>query len=289
MKSKKPKEKEAQSFRIAIYLLVFFLALFLFSNLISHIFGAGSGIEKCKGIIFQSFREDCFQKLALQTNNISICNFTINKGNCLTSIAIAQRNISICNEVGIECVNSVVNLVGESECLKLAGNLRDYCLLEKASNATNESICSLVENSSLKDLCKITVLQKKIATSKNFSICENLPGIQKLVCLESIAEKLNTSIPEQYLSLFNYSQFYLNLSVSDLTDLTKIIESLSVISQAISTKNLSICSTLPTNQSISCYLLFALNTTNISICNYLPSDKADACKKLVSFYISKKI
>jgi hypothetical protein len=289
MKNKKSEEKEAERFRIAIYLLVFFLALFLFSRLISYLLGGGSGIEKCKGIIFQSFREDCFQKLALETKNISICNFTINRDNCLTSIAIAQRNISICNIVGVKCVNSVANLVPQSECLKLVGGLKDYCLLEKALNSTNESICNLIENLSTRELCKKTILQKQIATSKNFSICENLSNTEKLLCLETVARNLNTSIPKQYLRWFNYSQSYSNTSVSNMTNLVKIIGNLSLIYRAISTKNLSICSTLPLNQSVSCYLLFALNTTNISVCNYLPPDKVDSCKQLVNFYISRTV
>jgi hypothetical protein len=290
MKNKKSKKEEieAERFRIVIYLLAFFLILFLFSKLIFHFFEGGTGIEKCKGIIFQSFREDCFQKLAQQTKNISICNFTINKENCLISIAISQKNISICNFVGIRCVNSLINLISQDECLKLSGNLKDYCLIGKAYNATNNSICNLIENSTAKKLCQGIILQKQIMASKNFSICENLSDIEKLVCLQIVAKNLNTSIPTNY--LVNYSSFYLNASVfnvSNISGLTAAIGNLSIIGKALHTKNLSLCSTLQRNQSILCYLLFALNTTNIDICNYLPPDEVNACKQLVSFYISR--
>jgi hypothetical protein len=290
MKSKKAEEKEAERFKRAVYLLAIFILLLLFSRLALYFFGKGSGIEKCKGIVFQSFRDDCFQKLATQTGNISICNFTTNKDNCLTSIAISQRNISICNVVGIGCVTSLVSLVSQNECLKLIGNLKDYCLLEKALDTTNNSICNLIQNITTKEFCKKTILQKQIATSKNFSICENLSGYEKLICLQTIAKNLNTSIPQEYLPSFNYSKsYYSNLSSLNITNLLALVGNLSLVSQAISSKNVSICSTLPINQSSFCYLAFALNTTNVSVCNYLPQDKVNTCKQIVSFYISKRV
>jgi hypothetical protein len=291
MKNKKSKEEvEAERFRKAIYLLAIFILIFVFSSMVSRFFSGGSGIEKCKGIILQNFREECFQKIAAETGNISICNFTLNKDECLIHIAISQRNISICNLVGIECVNLIVNLINESECIKLNPTLRDYCLLEKAINSTNGLICNQIANSTLQELCKKTIFQKQLSTSKNFSICKNLSGFEKLICLETVAKNLNIStLPPEYVSGFNYSLPSLNLSKSELTNLTQTLENLSPIFTAISTKNLSICATLPTNQSFLCYLLYALNSTNVSVCNYLPPDLANNCKQMVAFYITRRV
>jgi hypothetical protein len=289
MKNKKNKEKEAERVRVATYLIVFFLILFLFSRLISYFFSNGNEIERCKMIIFQDFREDCFQKIALQTKNISACNFTVNRDKCLTSIAIAQKNISICNLVGVGCVKSVVSLVSLNECLQLSSNLKDYCIFEKTLNSSNDSTCDLIINSSMKKLCKEIILQNQIINSKNFSLCKNLSGLERIVCLETVAKNLNVSLPVNYSTKLNYSNIYWNFSESDINNMAAIIKNFSIIGEAISTKNLSLCSTLPTNQSISCYLLFALNTTNISVCNYLPAGEVEDCKQLVMFYISKAV
>jgi hypothetical protein len=289
MKDKKSKEEvEAEKFRKAIYLLAIFILLFVFSSIISHFFGKGSGIEKCKAIILQNFREDCFQKVAAETGNISICNLTLNKYECLTRIAILQRNISICNVVGKDCVALVVNLVNESECIKLNPDLKDYCLFKKAMNSTNGSLCNQITNFTLQELCKKTIFQSQLSTSKNFSICENLSGFGKLICLEIVARNLNLStIPSEYVSGFNYSLPSLNISESELNKLTENLKNLSLIYTAISTKNLSICANLPRNQSFACYFLYAFNSTNISVCNYLPQELANTCKQMVTFYITR--
>ncbi|MGC9132332.1 MAG: hypothetical protein ACP5HJ_01635 [Candidatus Micrarchaeia archaeon] len=282
-KKEEEKEKEFKRLRFAIYLIIFFVVLILFSNLFLRIFES-KGIEKCKGIIIQTFREDCFQDLAFKTKNVSICNFTENKEKCIINIAIAQRNISLCNSVGKTCIDDIINLINPKECLKLNSTLKDYCLVKKAINENNESLCNMVENFSFREFCKTTLMFKTINYAKNFSICENLSNFSKLICLYTVARNLNTSLPQNYsFSQLNYSTFLQNIS-----NLVPVLQNLSAISEAIKNKNLSFCSTLTRNQSTLCYILFAINSTNVSICNYLPQEQISACKQLVYYSISKK-
>jgi hypothetical protein len=282
-KKEEEKEKEFKKLKFAIYLVVFFIILILFSNLFLHIFKS-EGIKKCKGIIISTFREDCFQNLAFETKNVSICNFTENKEKCIINIAIAQRNISLCNSIGKTCIDNLISLINSKECLKLNSTLKDYCLVKKAINENNESLCNIVENFSFRDFCKTTLMFKTVNYGKNFSICENLSNFSKLICLYTVARNLNTSLPQNYsLTQLNYSFFLQNL-----TNWIPIFQNLSAISEAVKNKNLSFCSTLTRNQSSLCYVLFAINSTNESICNYLPQEQVLTCKQLVYYSILKK-
>ena len=130
--------------------------------------GEKKSIAECDRISDPCDRADCVGKIAVATNDMSLCNTfsSVQKEycpyyECVDYVAGETKDVSLCadvsvNQVGEWCIGTVA---GETEDVSLcepisATNEKDHCFKEVAESTKDSSLCSKIHFDYWKDKCK---------------------------------------------------------------------------------------------------------------------------------------
>ncbi|MGC8662388.1 MAG: hypothetical protein ACP5RT_01220 [Candidatus Micrarchaeia archaeon] len=197
--------------------------------------------------------QSCFFSAALTSNNKSLCNFVgANSSLCFSSLsfsnAIKYENLSSCNNVSQSTNTSFI-----------------YSLLSFSKNELNLTLSSFASSFisygykiNAKDLCVIDVASEL----RNTSICSKLDSFMaNQLCLRVV------SPPSAISNYINYTA--LLDSCANSGAFANICRESILISEAVATKNISICKSMNQSSSWNCFSSLAHATGNTSYCGYI--------------------
>ncbi|MDE1851380.1 MAG: hypothetical protein KGH69_01670 [Candidatus Micrarchaeota archaeon] len=228
----------------------------------------------------------CFESLAIATGNYTLCSYAPQavKDSCLMTMSAASNSSAICDGIS--------DPLGRSECsssiyLSLAvksGNV-SYCssVMQRSNYSVTNRIVSDAAAShganltlapilnyyefgnvtiGARDFCIASVAYQ----SKNLSYCSGAGnGTAVGICASLVNDTLRSS--SQAYGTINYTQLIYSCynSTGDYQSCNSTYMSL----KAISTGNATICATLPTNYSYSCYSSLAQELNDSVYCSYI--------------------
>ncbi len=240
----------------------------------------------------ESVAATCVDKIAGTTDAYSACDNLQNgyKDACVMQIAISQSNATPCNSLSSLNNRTICNSVINFGYGLKKGNPA-YCGNVTKSYETN-IVSAIVSQVDLLNYTKAyeslnyPVLMSEFLNSPSYSardLCYMAIGVQygnrtscneisnstmSQDCVFELSQQNATANTTQSAS-FNYSELYglctaggTQLGSSSCNDTLKIAE-------AVSTKNVSICASLPENFSYNCYAALASNYYNESYCSYI--------------------
>jgi len=205
----------------------------------------------CNLLSGQNF-QNCIFDAALSSGNTSLCSFAgANESTCISSISLSDalkyKNIFLCKYVSPSANASTVHSILSNSRVKINETLVGYSF----------SLISYGYNVSARDICIINVAEelgnKSYCTLLNSSIAEQL-------CYQSVAPS-PVSKQVNYTALLN--------SCSNAGSFAGICRASILVSEAISTKNASLCNELNQTLSWDCFTTLARTYDNVSYCGYI--------------------
>ncbi|HVA82631.1 MAG TPA: hypothetical protein VNF06_00510 [Candidatus Aquilonibacter sp.] len=231
---------------------------------------------------------ECISLIALQRQSTSECNSAPQpyRDLCISSVATSDLHIaSYCNTIRnstirAECVSNIS--------LNSAALTLNSSLCANVSNSTNKTLISTVsvQNQALFSKVNSTAALSSLASSPFLAINYTLRDM----CYLFVATKTNNS--KLCLSAGSYAQSLCNYSLSGATqtpqNYTQLLAACSQsaqyksectyyvqLSQALSTKNVSICASFPAPNSWECYSALAQTYSNSTYCGYITNSTAN--------------
>lgn len=224
----------------------------------------------------QPVMDSCLMRLAETSNSSGICDGIsdqLNRSECVSSIylsrAVGSGNVSYCSSVMQQSNYSVTTrIISDSEALSGAnltlssiidyyeyGNItigaRDFCIASVAYQRGNMSYCSAIGSPAAMGICE-SLVNSSIRASQNYS------GINYTALIYSCY-----NVTGDYQSC---NSTYMSL-------------------KAIKTANASICATLPSNYSTSCYSALAQELNDSKYCTYIKNGtESSACYTDLQYY-----
>ncbi len=205
----------------------------------------------CNLLSGQNF-QNCFFDAALSSGNISLCSFAgANESLCISSVSLSNalkyKNIFLCKYVSPSANASTVHSILSNSRTKINETLMGYGF----------SLLSYGYNISARDLCIINVADEL----ENKSYCASLnSSIAGQLCYQFVAPP---PVPKQvnYTALLN--------SCSNAGSFAGVCRASVLISEAINTKNPSLCNELNQTLSWDCFTTLARTYDNVSYCGYI--------------------
>ncbi len=253
--------------------------------------GYASGIASCVNAVANStdsyrecyglsgtYRDSCIGLIALKDRNASLCtqiSDALNDTICSSSInfaeALQRRNASYCSKVTATSDQNITasvldesgmgnyslaysNVSDYSFYLAFLGNVqfnsRDFCYLSFATQFRNKTSCAGISNSTLQQSCLAAMIYTPSTSNSAIFNALNYTPISNICSNSSLGRG----------SSKNCSSFVLLL-------------------KAVSTRNTTLCSTLPLNFSYECYATLASQYYNASYCRYIKNvTLSNACE-----------
>ncbi|MGC8547617.1 MAG: hypothetical protein ACP5MC_01270 [Candidatus Micrarchaeia archaeon] len=250
--------------------------------------------DKITNITYSAY---CLDLIALNTGNMSLCSKAVEpyQSYCYSSFANKQLEPSICTSIS----NGTIRTICYSEVLaKIAFDTKNLSYCANVSNSTNASVTNAVMNNatppslrnatlqlsgyllqpgaalSPKEFCEIGVGY----FSGNKSICSIVPLYLTSLCTQIMSSR-STQQP------LNFTQELQACNSAGKYEL--LCKQAVLLSEAVSTHNLSICSGMNASSSYVCYAAVAKAEKNQSICQYIANQSlATACIESLSLNMS---
>lgn len=178
-------------------------------------------LQTCEGVVYQAQRNSCIQSLAINTNNVSICQKLpqTNKYACIDNMSLKFNNINDCATINQSKASSecVTNLAMKNEnvnyCNKISNNtLESNCIytVAKSGYLNNISYCNTINNQTEKNNCKYIYDYDMALSKRNVSYCSDLPNVTTTSTLDKYT--LINSYPILSNMSFLFTAYTANLS-----------------------------------------------------------------------------
>jgi hypothetical protein len=226
--------------------------------------------------------ESCIYQIALDSVDEASCrllNDSAQQANCSAAVymdkALAHANVSLCDAIPLNgSTNMTYNMLGNSD-MSNYGDLflnmsqfieyamysnesvgpRDACYLSIAFESGNSVYCGYMQEPTLGYLCKSLItrnvsLQQNLINSSVVNSTANYTALSKAVCASG--------------GRCTYESDYIKALISD---------------------NVSVCASIPAQQSYQCYFAFAEKYNDTSYCSYIKNSTINSdCVLTVSGY-----
>ncbi|MGC8586892.1 MAG: hypothetical protein ACP5K9_01210 [Candidatus Micrarchaeia archaeon] len=251
----------SQSQKMVIYLA---LTLFLLLAAVEiSIAPRGSPLHQCNSIIVTANRYLCLSRLALSTDNASICSYMpgLYSAACLTSVAKSTGNQLYCRDamainqtLGSMCIEYVANETNNpSLCYAATPQYAQSCAFQLAIKLNNSTICGSLGNSTLSEECTSAIGIDEAVVLANPASCG------------SVANTTNKSIVNSVMS----NLYYVNMSkYPNLQDM--LMYSIAMPGESYSLRDI-------------CYAVLSTASGNYSYCSYASPSGAGMCRSLKSY------
>tara|TARA_Y100000310_G_scaffold337733_1_gene425555 strand:+ start:3467 stop:4255 length:789 start_codon:yes stop_codon:yes gene_type:complete len=120
-------------------------------------------VKDCSKVDNRDLREYCISSIAIESQNLDVCELLINesRGACKTEIAVLQKDISICDTIFIvdnwrdACLSRLSILLNDStRCVDVAiGSLREKCILELQPTRNDFELCKRLVDEDPRNRC----------------------------------------------------------------------------------------------------------------------------------------
>lgn len=247
---------------------------------------SANSVGTCKRVQNESTRDSCLAAVAVATGNYSSCSLASEPtaSSCAESVGLSLNNLSICS--------SIPNLTDAATCKSIVSTRRaeltgnpDYCANVTESSDKNVTVfivSTLNANLALgagsqntllpgallfvpnvtytaRDYCYSQLAQQL----SNPGLCSNVSaGEATSFCKLQASSTATTSN-----STANYTQ--LLAACAQLGSYSRACTQSATITQAISTRNATLCGELQGALNLACYTALASKYMNASYCNYI--------------------
>ena len=176
---------------------------------------SSSGAASCKSIVLVTQKYNCYNLLASQTGNYSLCSFlpAAQSSACIANVAEQRNNVTICGTINTSssyysnCVLNVSYALGRIDyCTQLRGENESDCAyaLAKKDGFSRLSDCNAVNDPMKNQLCNYIYDYAVAQSSGRPSYCADLPNVTNNTMLNAIVSKNYTN---QSALSFNYLQY----------------------------------------------------------------------------------
>ncbi|MDE1854745.1 MAG: hypothetical protein KGH57_00270 [Candidatus Micrarchaeota archaeon] len=262
-----------------------------------------------------SSSDSCYMQVAEKTGNADTCSSISNSTTfsvCVSAIATAREDYALCSSAGepyaSQCAASVaVRLENATLCGSISNTYyRAECSsiigIRQATLTGNAAYCLNVSSSGNRNLTAYVIANVSAGSAytqnsfilSSFSFLPNVTYTAKDYCYISLATKFynpllcaNVSAGEaSTLCVAQSSSAYgrnatvnytaLLNACSDAGSFAQQCQESVLLSRAVKTRNVTMCSSLPSSMAVSCFSLMASTYKNATYCGYIANSTANS-------------